>query len=402
MQSSMILPRYVQRAIDAITHAGKEAYVVGGCVRDALRGVTPHDYDLTTSATPAEMQRIFADFHTIETGIKHGTLTVMIEHNPLEITTYRIDGSYADGRHPDAVQFTDDLTADLARRDFTVNAMAYHPIHGLVDPFHGAEDLAAGVLRAVGVPEARFTEDGLRILRALRFAATLGFTIEPQTAAALHTTAPLLKNIAAERICTELSKLLCGKTAGAHLHAFSDTVSVFLPQIAAFSAQKAEMLDAAPATLPLRLAMLLVLIEDTADIRRRLRELRFDNDTIRTIERVCNAVQIPIEADRRTLCRLLRTLSPEEATLLCDLQVALGTLTADDGKLVRACLQETLESGACYKISMLALGGEDLRGLGVPPGRGMGALLEAMLDAVIDGKLDNTPEALTAFVLTNK
>lgn len=402
MQYTMKLPSYVRTAIDEIERAGKEAYAVGGCVRDALRGVEPHDYDLTTSATPQEMQQIFRRYHTIETGLKHGTLTVMIEGNPLEITTYRIDGSYADGRHPDAVSFTEDLTLDLARRDFTVNAMAYHPERGLVDPFHGATDLATGILRAVGVPEDRFTEDGLRILRALRFAATLGFAIEPATAAAIHTTAPLLKKIAAERICTELSKLLCGETAGAHLHAFSDTVSVFLPQIAGFSAENAAKLDAAPKSLLLRLAMLLVQIRATANVRSGLRDLRFANDTIRTVDRLCANATVPMQANDGQLRQLLRSgFTPEEAYLLCDLQVALGVLSQAQAENVRAMLAQILASGACYKISMLAIHGEELRALGVPPGKGMGVLLETMLDKVIAGELANTAEALTAFVKAN-
>ena len=179
-------PTPVQTALDTLTRAGFAAYVVGGCVRDALRGCEPHDWDCTTNAKPNEICACFRGFHVIETGLQHGTVTVVIDHTPIEITTYRIDGVYADHRRPDSVTFTDSLTDDLARRDFTVNAMAYHPAQGLIDPCHGAEDLQRRVITCVGNPADRFDEDGLRILRAMRFSSVLDFTITPETAAAIH------------------------------------------------------------------------------------------------------------------------------------------------------------------------------------------------------------------------
>ena len=216
----MTLPSQVHMALDRLEAAGWEAFVVGGAVRDALRGCAAGDWDITTDAEPEQIERVFSGERLIETGLRHGTVTVLLDGLPLEITTYRVDGGYSDHRRPDSVTFTRSLRADLLRRDFTMNALAYHPRTGLVDICGGAEDLARGVVRCVGEPERRFREDGLRILRALRFASVLGFTIEPETAAAIHRCAGLLRYLAAERVLSELTKLLCGQNAGAVLRDF--------------------------------------------------------------------------------------------------------------------------------------------------------------------------------------
>ena len=192
---------------------GFDAYVVGGCVRDSLLGLFPHDWDICTSARPEQMQAVFADCRVIETGLKHGTLTVLHDRIPYEVTTFRVDGGYTDHRHPDSVSFVSNVVDDLARRDFTVNAMAWNPQTGLVDAFHGQEDLRAGIIRAVGDPKTRFTEDALRILRALRFASVYGFRIDDATSQAAHDLRHTLTDVAAERIRVELAKLLCGQGA---------------------------------------------------------------------------------------------------------------------------------------------------------------------------------------------
>ena len=202
------LPSDVKLMIEKLRHNGYSGYVVGGCVRDSLRGIMPHDWDLTTSAPPEEIERIFAEYQTVSVGKKYGTVAVIVEGELYEITTYRIDGEYSDSRHPDEVRFSDRLSDDLARRDFTVNAMAYNDEDGLVDLYGGQQDLANGVIRCVGDPTQRFSEDALRILRALRFAATLGFTIEPDTSDAILRQRKLLSDIAGERIREELLKLL--------------------------------------------------------------------------------------------------------------------------------------------------------------------------------------------------
>ena len=204
----LTLPSQVHTALDRLTAAGWEAYVVGGAVRDALRGCAAGDWDITTNAEPAQVERVFAGERLIETGLRHGTVTVLLDGLPLEITTYRVDGDYTDHRRPDAVRFTRSLREDLLRREFTMNALAYHPRTGLVDVCGGAEDIARGVVRCVGEPDRRFQEDGLRILRALRVASVLGCQIAPETAAAIHRNRALLQYLAAERVRSELKKLL--------------------------------------------------------------------------------------------------------------------------------------------------------------------------------------------------
>lgn len=228
---TMDMPKNVDIAINLLQSAGFEAYAVGGCVRDSLLGKTPNDWDITTSAKPEDMKSVFADFHCIDTGIKHGTVTVVIDGEPLEITTFRLDGEYEDNRHPKSVTFTSNLGADLGRRDFTVNAMAYSKKTGTVDLFGGQNDLKNKIIRCVGDPDRRFNEDALRILRALRFASALDFEIEEKTAQSLLKNRALLGNISEERIAKELLKLVCGKGAKRILTDFAPVLFEILPEL---------------------------------------------------------------------------------------------------------------------------------------------------------------------------
>ena len=225
------IPDKPKRVINALMASGFEAYAVGGCVRNALMGLTPHDWDICTSAKPEEMLQVFKEYETLDFGLKHGTLAVMVEGELFEVTTYRVDGVYSDNRHPESVTFTDNLTLDLSRRDFTCNAMAYNGTDGIIDPFGGAEDLKNNLLRCVGDPDRRFHEDALRILRALRFASAYGFKIEEATSKSVHSCAELLNNVAAERIRDELIGILIGKNALAILSDYRDVFAVFVPEL---------------------------------------------------------------------------------------------------------------------------------------------------------------------------
>ena len=229
---SISLPRDVNTIITRLEGAGFEAFCVGGAVRDSLMGIVPGDWDVTTSATPEEIKKVFSDYKTIDTGIAHGTVTVLCDKTPYEVTTYRIDGEYSDNRRPESVSFTRNLEDDLSRRDFTINAIAYHPTKGIVDLFHGQDDIYNSIIRTVGNAHTRFNEDGLRIMRALRFSAVLGFTIEEETRKAIHENKDLLKNISVERISVELVKLIQGKNAFNVLMEYSDVFSVIIPEIA--------------------------------------------------------------------------------------------------------------------------------------------------------------------------
>lgn len=221
----------VQRIIDCLEQAGYAAYVVGGAVRDQLAGKAPHDFDVCTAARPAEIERVCAQWKTVETGLKHGTITVVTEEGPIEVTTFRTEGTYSDCRRPDQVEFVDEIERDLARRDFTINAMAWSPKRGLCDPFGGQNDLKAGILRCVGVPQERMQEDALRILRALRFVAENGYQVEQATEQAIHSCRSLLRYISAERITNELLRILCGGYVGRVLMTYSDVITEILPEL---------------------------------------------------------------------------------------------------------------------------------------------------------------------------
>ena len=258
--------------------AGFEACLVGGCVRDALLGRTPADWDICTAARPEETETVFAGERLIETGLRHGTVTVLLAGTPLEITTYRTDGEYTDGRHPDSVSFTPDLSQDLARRDFTVNARAWSPEAGLTDLFGGREDLAAGLIRCVGEPEARFREDALRILRALRFAGRYGFAVEPETDRALRALRARLGLVAPERIREELRGILLSPGAGELMRTYPEVFTAALPVLegAADLSAAAALTEALPAVLPLRAAAALHTLPRSA-AREALADLRTDN-----------------------------------------------------------------------------------------------------------------------------
>ena len=225
------IPHYITEVLNMLYDKGFEAYLVGGCVRDALMGKAPHDFDLTTNATPDEMLSCFSEMKIIETGLKHGTVTVVSDGENVEITTYRIDGKYVDNRHPEEVLFTRNIHEDLSRRDFTVNAIAYSPKDGIVDIFDGQKDIKNKIIRCVGSPDNRFAEDGLRIIRALRFASVLGFTINEKTSESIHNNKELLKNISAERIFAELKKLICGICAKEIISDYFDVFSFVFPKL---------------------------------------------------------------------------------------------------------------------------------------------------------------------------
>ena len=227
----MQIDNRVLSVIERLNAAEHEAYLVGGCIRDRLLGKEPKDWDVATSALPKDVLALFADKHVIETGLKHGTVTVVSESLPVEVTTFRTDGVYEDNRRPENVTFVNNIEEDLSRRDFTMNAIAYHPVTGLVDPFSGVQDLNQGLLRSVGDPDRRFEEDGLRILRALRFASVLSFDIDASLSASIHRNKELLRNISAERIATEFTKLLCGEGVEKVLTIYSDVIEIFVPEI---------------------------------------------------------------------------------------------------------------------------------------------------------------------------
>ena len=386
--------------LDTLHRAGYAAYVVGGCVRDSLLGLTPHDWDLCTSALPQQVMELFGAQRCIPTGLQHGTVTVKQSGALYEITTFRTEGTYTDGRHPDEVHFVPDVREDLARRDFTINAMAYNEKEGLVDPFGGQADLQSGIVRAVGVPRQRFTEDALRILRLYRFAARFGFAIDPPTAQAAQELCAHLDCVSVERIEEELAKLLSAPAPAAYLN--EKILSVVLPGLSSEALAAAKpVVDACPAgaeNLPIRLAALLLSLGEDG-IRRTLRRLRCSNacieETAVLVREAVPGVPVSLNIYAR---RLLGKYN------LCTVQriAALGTALQPERAADFAALSELAEQldadGVCCRVSQLAVNGRDLMAAGVPAGPGIRKVLEALLDGVIREEYPNERQALLAAV----
>ncbi|MGN1148571.1 MAG: CCA tRNA nucleotidyltransferase [Lachnospiraceae bacterium] len=439
----IVLPEKVKLIIRTIQAAGFEAYAVGGCIRDSVLGREPNDWDITTSARPEEVKALFR--RTVDTGIKHGTVTVMLDKEGFEVTTYRIDGEYEDGRHPKDVQFTASLTEDLKRRDFTINAMAYNDKDGLVDVFDGIGDLQRGIIRCVGDPRERFTEDALRMLRAIRFSAQLGYTIEEGTKAAIKELSPTLNRISAERIQVELIKLLLSPHPD-YLRIAYDTgvTKVFFPEwdktmvtpqnhphhCYNVGEHILHSLLEVPSDKVLRLAMLLhdiakpetLEIDDTGVThfhgheikgeemsRKIMRRLRLDNDTI---HKVCtlvlyhdygNGVAPDCRIVRRAVNKIGEDLFPS-LLLVRKADIMAQSDYQREEKLAnleawRQCYENILKSGECVSLKTLAISGKDLIEAGIAPGKRMGEILDGLLQEVLEDPSKNTREYLLSQAL---
>ena len=432
------MPGKVNKIIGVLQEAGFEAYAVGGCIRDSLLGRTPNDWDITTSAKPMEVKALFS--HTIDTGIRHGTVTILLDREGFEVTTYRIDGEYEDGRHPKEVSFTGSLEEDLKRRDFTINALAYNETAGLIDIFDGQKDLKDGIIRCVGNAEERFTEDALRMLRAIRFSAQMGYRIEKNTLAAIHKLAGNLEKISAERIQTELLKLIVSPHPDYLRTAYECGVTkVFFPEfdLAMETPQNhphhcynvgehiLHSLLEIPADKVLRLTMLLhdiakpqCLTVDEKGIthfhgheemgaemsRVILRRLRMDNDTT---DKVCRLVRFHdygngVAPDRRIVRRAVNKIGEDlfadfllvkKADLLAQSmylrEEKLSNLAAWD-----ACYREIREAEECVSLRTLAVNGKDLIAAGLQPGRELGDILKQLLDEVLENPEKNEKDYL--------
>ncbi len=389
---NLSLPKSVERAIGLLETAGFEAYAVGGCVRDALLGKEPNDWDITTSALPSQTQAVFSDYKTIEVGIAYGTVAVVMEDQVLEITTFRQDGSYEDHRHPDGVTFTPSLEEDLARRDFTVNAMAFSPSRNLVDVFQGQQDLEEKRIRCVGEPDRRFTEDALRILRGLRFAATLGFSLEEATAASILEKKDTVASVSKERITVELKKFLLGQDAPKLLREFGAVFQVVLPGLVVTEGI-CSALAAAPQDAMLRLALLL---EHTPGVEQVVDHLRLSGEEKHTVLTLLEHAEDPLGSDRSAIRKTLSVLGPDQSAKLAAFQGAKGTDVSAFLSQLHSVQQSHEENPTdfAYRIADLAIDGKDLQNLGVAPGPELGQILEHLLTAVMEETLPNTKEAL--------
>ena len=437
------IPSGARHMLQTLSDAGYEAYLVGGCVRDLLRGVEPHDWDICTSARPEETEACFAGHRIIETGLKHGTVTVLEEGEPYEITTYRTEGPYSDSRRPDYVKFVSSLEADLARRDFTMNAIALGLDGGPRDPFGGADDIKAGVIRCVGEPAQRFQEDGLRVMRALRFGAVLGYEIEEQTVRAIHENRHMLERVAAERINVELRKLLVGEKAGDILRQYPDVFRQFWPQLEPLVTLEQNnpwhcwggwehtirAVKAAPADLIPRLTMLLHDIgkpackstdENGIDhfyghpavsaklADQMLRTLKFDSKTRKRVVTLVEHHDAQIPCRDRSIRKWLGRLGPETFFQLLEVKRADGMGQAYE--LVKDRLAELEEiktkaeaivaQGQCFSLKDLAVNGQDVIAAGVAPGPEVGRALSKLLERVLSGEVPNERKILLDLIGT--
>ena len=379
--------------------AGHAAYAVGGCVRDSLLGQTPHDWDLCTSATPEQVLELFGEAHCIPTGLQHGTVTVKHGGELYEITTFRTEGAYSDGRHPDHVAFVPDVKEDLARRDFTINAMAYNAEEGLIDPFGGQNDLAAGIVRAVGEPQRRFEEDALRILRLYRFAARFGFAIDPATGQAARALCRHLDCVSEERIAEELSRLLAAPAPGAYLEA--EVLAVIFPELdAAELPESRRILDALEPGMehvPVRLAALLCPLGE-AGARAALKRLKCSNALTGTVATLVREAAAGMPGAALTLTAR-RFLSRYDLATITNLTALCSARHPEQAEAFAALQQEAarlVETNACCRINQLAVNGRDLMDAGIRPGPGLRRVLDALLEQVLTGQLPNEKAALLA------
>lgn len=422
--------------VEKLSDCGFEAYIVGGCVRDYLMGIKPGDIDITTNARPEQIKEVFKDFKVIETGIKHGTVSVLVNGNQFEVTTFRIDSEYSDNRHPDSVTFTSNIKEDLSRRDFTMNAIAYNEQEGFVDPFCGMEDIKNGVIRCVGEPDKRFKEDALRILRALRFSSVTGFVVEENTRKALFRNKNLLKNISAERIYQEVTKLLCGDNVKRVLVEYVDILGVVVPEllpmkgfeqrnpyhaydvlthtaIVVASIDKKPVLRFAalfhdvgkPHTFSLgddnmghffghaRLSTQMAV--DT------LKRLKADRETIGKVEKLVKYHDTPIEIDDVVIKRRLNKLGKDDFFDLIKLMRAdnMGQspnliIRQKEFDLIEEKAHDILNRQECFSLKDLNINGNDIMELGVKEGKEVGRILNSLLELVITRNVENTKEEL--------
>ena len=434
---NIVLPKNVKLIIDILNKNGFEAFVVGGCVRDSIIGLTPHDWDICTNAKPEEIKKCFANFNTFDSGLKHGTISIVIDSEVYEVTTYRIDGAYSDNRRPDSVTFTSDIAKDLARRDFTINAMAYNEQCGLIDPYSGRNDLSEKIIRCVGNSDFRFNEDALRIIRALRFASVYDFVIENETSKSICKNADLLKNIAVERISVEFNKLLCGNGAEEILNNYRDVIAVFIPEIKPMfdysqhtkhhnrdlwrhTTYSVKSIDKMPL---LRMSMLLHDIGKPKACKRDedgtchfkghpkysaemaeiiLRRLKYPTNSIETCVTLIKYHDVRFNGSKRQLRHVMSAIGDKNVELLLKIQRADIMAQSEYKhkekleKLNLACrvYEEILADKDCFTLKQLEINGNDIKKLGVTEGVEIGKILKMLLSLVIEDKLENEKSAL--------
>lgn len=429
------LPTKINNAINLLLRSGFEAYAVGGCVRDLIMGKSPLDYDITTNALPEETEKVFSEYKIIETGIKHGTVTVLFDGLPLEITTYRVDGEYKDNRHPEKVDFSRKLKDDLSRRDFTINTLCYNEKDGLVDLFDGVKDIENGIIRTVGDADKRFNEDALRIMRAIRFSSVLGFKIEEKTSGSIYKNRMLLNNISVERLREEFSKLITGKNAHKVISEYHEVIEVFIPELSSLIGCKQNTpyhkydvfehtlyaLDAVDNERNLKLVMFFhdfgkPFMKTTDEYGTDhfkghaakskvisydiLKKLRFDNKTVNEVSFLVGIHDMKSAKDKISAKKMIREIGKENYLNLIKIKRADNRAKSNphsiDEKLenMLSFYKEITDNCECCTLKQLSVNGNDLKEAGFADGIKIHSVLEKLLDNVIEDNAENKKEIL--------
>lgn len=427
MDFKINMPEEVEVALNILNEAGYDSYIVGGCVRDIILDVVPKDWDITTSALPTQIINCFKNFRTIETGLKHGTVTVIINNIQLEITTFRIDGEYKDNRRPDEVIFTNNISMDLKRRDFTINAMAYNYEDGLIDLYDGVLDINRKQIKCVGDPEKRFNEDGLRILRALRFASVLNFEIEEDTSRSIHINKELLKNISTERIRVEFDKLILGVNFYNILKDYKDVVEIFVPEINKINVNQYQHILKSmmyiKEDLVLKLAMFFHEIGNTEIkggnklrtelVKSILKRLKYDHVTVKEVSTIILYFDTKLSTDKKDIKKCLNIMGENMFKQIIKAKIAhtyqqksTGIVESVDNSVenfekTTYFVDKIIKQNECYNLKTLAVNGEDLKNIGVKQGKLVGEILNKLLNLVIDETLENDKDNLIDYVIKN-
>ena len=385
--------------LERLEDSGYKAYLVGGCLRDMMMGRQPHDFDIATSAEPETVMSIFSDFEVIPTGIKHGTVTVMIDSEPIEITTFRKDSDYSDGRRPDSITFTDKIEDDLSRRDFTINAMAFGLDGEIVDPFGGKSDIKSRVIRTVGSAEDRFSEDGLRILRAIRFASVLGFAIERETKEAIHKLSRMLDKVSFERVFSEMSKIILSEKPSVQFREFKDVFSRVAPEFSEIKdfEHTLKTVDRVEPEIALRFTALLhTLGEGQADSV--LRKLKSDGVTIQKVTKLVRFFDTDIDSSKVAIKKLMSEMGESDFFSLIKLKVADEPEKTVELEKARQIAEKVIADKECFKLKDMAVKGDDLIKSGITMGPEIGKTLNMLLDKVISEEVANDKDSLMQII----
>lgn len=385
--------------LERLEDSGYKAYLVGGCLRDMMMGREPHDFDIATSAEPETVMSIFSDFEVIPTGIKHGTVTVMVDGEPIEITTFRKDSDYSDGRRPDSITFTDKVEDDLSRRDFTINAMAFGLDGEIVNPFGGKSDIKSRIIRTVGSAEERFSEDGLRILRAIRFASVLGFTIERETKEAIHKLSRMLDKVSFERVFSEMSKIILSEKPSVQFREFKDVFSRVAPEFSEIKDFERTLatVDRVEPELALRFTVLLhTLGEEQADSV--LRKLKSDGVTIQKVTKLVRFFDTDIDSSKVAIKKLMSKMGESDFFSLIKLKIADEPEKTVEFEKAKQIAEKVIADKECFKLKDMTVKGDDLIKSGMAMGPEIGKTLNMLLDKVILEEVANDKDSLMQII----